>query len=133
MSIVVGYTPDPLGQVALDYAVAEADLRGTRVVVVNGTRGDAFVDTRYAGGGQVTLLEQELDRYAVDYVVRQTIGPDVAEQVLTVAAEEDATLIVVGIRHRSPVGKLLMGSVAQRILLDATCPVLAVKASEADG
>ena len=40
-------------------------------------------------------------------------------------------LIVIGLRHRTAVGKLLMGSVAQRILLDARCPVLAVKAERA--
>jgi nucleotide-binding universal stress UspA family protein len=35
--------------------------------------------------------------------------------------------MVTGLRHRTPVGKMSMGSVAQQVLLDASCAVLAVK------
>src|SRR5665647_866365 len=52
---------------------------------------------------------------------------DVAEDIIGAASREEAVLIVIGLRRRSPVGKLLLGSNAQRILLDAPCPVLAVK------
>ncbi|MBC7307670.1 MAG: universal stress protein, partial [Dietzia sp.] len=44
------------------------------------------------------------------------------------AHELGADMIVIGLRRRSPTGKLLFGSNAQRILLEANCPVLAVKA-----
>ena len=52
---------------------------------------------------------------------------DVADELLRVAAEEKVRLIVLGMRRRTPVGKLLMGSVAQRVILGAVCPVLTVK------
>jgi nucleotide-binding universal stress UspA family protein len=55
---------------------------------------------------------------------------DPAEDLINVAEEVNADLIVIGLRRRSPVGKLILGSNAQRILLDAPCPVLAVKAAE---
>lgn len=52
---------------------------------------------------------------------------DVADDLISVADQRNAQVIVIGLRRRSPVGKLILGSNAQRILLDAPCPVLAVK------
>jgi nucleotide-binding universal stress UspA family protein len=48
--------------------------------------------------------------------------------VVTVVQEVGAELCVIGIRRRTAVGKMLMGSNAHRILMAAPCPVLAVKA-----
>ena len=60
--------------------------------------------------------------------MRQLVrGNEPAEDLITVANETDADLIVIGLRRRTPVGKLILGSNAQRILLDAPCAVLAVK------
>lgn len=126
-TIVVGWSPDEFGAAAVERALVEASLREARVVVVNGTRGDAYVDEHYATGKQVRALEATLADSQVATEVRQTLGHDVAEQVLEVAAEVEAILVVLGIRRRSPVGKLLMGSVAQKVILGAECAVLAVK------
>ena len=126
-TIVVGWTPDEYGEAALARAVEEAKLREGNIVVVNATRGDALVDERYADSDQLARLSQELADAGVAVDVRRSMGADVADQVLTVAGEVSADLIVIGLRKRTPVGKLLMGSVAQRILLGADCAVLAVK------
>ncbi|MFW3386310.1 universal stress protein [Kocuria sp. CPCC 205274] len=53
---------------------------------------------------------------------------DAGDQAIAVAQERRPELIVLGIRRRSRVGKLIMGSVAQKILLEVDCPVLVVKA-----
>ena len=126
-TIVVGWTPDEYGEAALERAVEEAKLREGRIVVVNATRGDALVDERYADNDQLARLSQELADAGVAVDVRRSMGADVGDQVLEVADEVSADLIVIGLRRRSPVGKLLMGSVAQRILLGAECAVTAVK------
>ena len=127
MSIVAAYAPDEFGRAAVEAALAVAAARGTDVVVVNATRGDALVDARFADDRQSADLDALLSGTPVPTSVRRPVGGDVADAVLGVAREVGATLVVVGLRHRSPVGKMLMGSVAQRILLDADVPVLSVK------
>jgi nucleotide-binding universal stress UspA family protein len=49
------------------------------------------------------------------------------EDLVQFAQENGIDEIVIGVRRRSKVGKLLFGSNAQYIILQATCPVVAVK------
>jgi nucleotide-binding universal stress UspA family protein len=131
MSVVVGYVPTREGEAALAHGVREARSRGVRLVVVNSSRGDALVDERYADDDQLAALEAVLEDAGVEHEVVHTMrGREASEEILAVASERHADLVVVGLRRRSPVGKLLLGSTAQRVLLDAPCPVLAVKAWE---
>jgi nucleotide-binding universal stress UspA family protein len=127
MVIVIGFIPDQYGEAALAHGLDEATRRQTGIVVVNTTKGDALVDKRYLGAEGKVTLEQRLVDSGVEHEVRQTMGRDIADEILAVAADVDADAIVIGIRQRSPVGKLIMGSVAQRVIIDAACPVIAVK------
>ncbi len=131
MTVVVGYIPDQYGEAALTAGIEEAQRRDTGLVVVNATKGDALVDRRFVGEAGLAGLEERLAALGVAHEVRQGIGPDVAAEILRVASETDADVIVIGLRHRTPVGKMIMGSVAQQVLLDAPCPVLAVKPATA--
>ena len=133
MTVVVGYVPKPEGRAALARAVDEARLRGSTLVVVNASRGDAYVDPGFASVQDVELVKSSLARSGVPHELRQLVrGKDPAEEVVEAAEEVGAELIVIGMRRRTAVGKFLLGSTAQRILLDAACPVLSVPAS-ADG
>jgi nucleotide-binding universal stress UspA family protein len=127
MAVVIGFIPDQYGEAALAHGLDEAQRRQTGVVVVNSTKGDALVDKRYLGSEGKVTLEQRLGESGVAHELRQTMGRDIADEILKIAAEVDADAIVIGIRHRTPVGKLLLGSVAQRVIIDAACPVIAVK------
>jgi nucleotide-binding universal stress UspA family protein len=130
-SIVVGYVPKAEGRAALRRAADEARLRNLRLVVINSHRGGREFDREEAIESEAQLEEvrNELDKAGVEHEVRQLVrGLDPAEDLISVAEELDAELIVIGLRRRSPVGKLILGSNAQRVLLDAACPVLAVKA-----
>jgi nucleotide-binding universal stress UspA family protein len=132
-TIVVGYVPKPEGKAALRRAAEEAKLRDSRLVVVNSHRGGREFDRDDAIESEAQLAEVTtlLTESGVAHDVRQLVrGMDPAEDLVNVAVEVDAELIVIGLRRRSPVGKLILGSNAQRVLLDAPCPVLAVKATE---
>jgi nucleotide-binding universal stress UspA family protein len=130
-AVLVGYVPGAEGRAALARGIAEAQLRGTRLVVVNGTRGDALVDDRFVQGDVREELAAELEQAPVPAELRQlSDGQDIASQLESVALETGADLIVIGLRRRSPVGKLILGSAASRILLSVSIPVLAVKAGE---
>jgi nucleotide-binding universal stress UspA family protein len=130
MPIVVGYVPTPEGRAAFERAIEEARLRGLRLIVVNASRGDALVDPRFASAQDWEAVEAKLAASGVEHeTARQVAAVDPADQLLRVAHETNAELIVIGLRHRTPVGKFILGSSAQTVLLAAECPVLAVKAA----
>lgn len=130
MSIIVGYLTSPEGEAVLDTGVLEARKRDTTLLVVlSGTgNGQTAVDP------EADELRDRLDAADVTYEVRRLArSRDVAEDILTTADETNAQLIIVGLRRRTAVGKLFLGSTTQRILLDAACPVLGVKAPASTG
>jgi len=130
-TVVVGYVPKPEGEAALHRAVQEARLRDSKLVVVNSHRGgtDFDADASTQAERELGAVRRVLDDAGVPYEIRQLVrGFEPAEDLISIAEANAADLIVIGLRRRTPVGKLILGSNAQRVLLDAHCPVLAVKA-----
>jgi nucleotide-binding universal stress UspA family protein len=129
MTVVVAHLSTPEGREALDTAATEAVRRGTELVVVVGESA-VSPEAGTVRGDDLRRVEERLEGAGATLRV-ETGKADLAEDLVAVAERTSAELIVIGLRRRSPVGKLILGSNAQRILLDAPCPVLAVKPERA--
>lgn len=127
MGIVVGYLATPEGRAALEAAVEEARLRAVPVVVVLSARPDETPERRAELEEGLQKVRDDLTAAGVAHDVRLLSGGDVADDLISTAEDTGAQLVVLGLRRRSPVGKLILGSNAQRVLFDAPCPVLTVK------
>ena len=130
MAVVVGYVLTKEGRAALRQAAEESLLRRTKLIVINSSRGGKAFDAADARRFEAELVavQSQLDEAGVEHEVRQLVrGNDPSEDLIEVADEVNADFIVIGLRKRTPLGKPFVGSNAQRILLDASCPVLAVK------
>ncbi|MFC3687746.1 universal stress protein [Aquipuribacter hungaricus] len=123
MAVVVGYLPSREGRAALAHGVDAALSRHLPLVVVS-SKEDTTEAVEADLAGYTARLHDSGLAYEVRHMPRSS---DPADDLLQVADDVSAEVIVIGLRRRSPVGKLILGSNAQRILLDATCPVLAVK------
>lgn len=113
MSIVVGYWPTPEGRAALRHGVDEALHHQTDLLVISEAAAPEDVKAAEASGVRIaTRLASEAG---------------MAAELIDASYTEGVSLLVIGLRRRSPVGKLLMGSISQQVLLAANCPVVAVK------
>jgi nucleotide-binding universal stress UspA family protein len=129
--VIVGYLDTPEGNAALHAASQEAKARSAQLIVVHSSRGGVTLD----GGDAVALksalteVKDDLDAHGVPFHIRNLVrGKEPAEDLLEMVEEYGADLIVLGNPQRSPVGKLILGSQLQRVLMHAKCPVLAVRA-----
>jgi len=128
MTVVVGYVRTDEGEAALAAAVGALH-DGERLVVVNKSEEselEEFSAEQDADGMRELLAERGVDAEVVSLYA----GDEPADFIVSQAELHDARLIVIGLRRRSSVGKMLLGSTAQAVLFNAPCPVLSVRAPE---
>jgi nucleotide-binding universal stress UspA family protein len=131
MTVAVAHQVSATSRKALAQAVQEAKYRGTGLAVLH-VVGSTDADNREA---YRLGISDEIERVvggepSVEWELHlASAGDDIAGTLLKLLGDLKADLLVIGARHRSPVGKALLGSVAQTLILEADLPVLVVKAS----
>lgn len=128
MTIVVAYVPRPEGQAALDKGIALALESREDLIVVNATAGGSGDDPARADAQDVERVEQLISVSGIRAEFKQFVrGKNAVEELQDLVAAHQVSMLVIGLRRRSAVGKLIMGSMAQEILMSVDCPILAVK------
>ena len=129
MTILVAYVPRPEGQAALDKGIEIATRNKEDLMVVNATPGGTKDEPSMANVQDVERVERLLAGSGINATFKQFVrGKSAIEEIQDMVDSLPVSLVIIGLRKRSPVGKLLLGSVAQEILLTVSCPVMAVKA-----
>lgn len=129
MTILVAYAPRPEGQAALEKGLEMAKSQNERLLVVNTSVGGHNEDPSMADTQDIERIEALLESSGVDAEFKLFVrGKSAVEEIEALVESQAVSLLIIGLRKRSAVGKLIMGSVAQDILLTVSCPVLAVKA-----
>jgi nucleotide-binding universal stress UspA family protein len=128
MTILIGYVPTAVGEAALEQGLAEAARTDDDIVILNSPRRGATIDAdQIDEKAAAELVERSAAAGVTARVESAEHGADIVAAFEDVVRATGARMVVIGLRRRSPVGKLVLGSAAQRILLESSVPVLAVK------
>ena len=130
MKILVGFDGSKVSEAAIKLAAERAHAFDTQLLLVQSMVGGPEVPKR-----DFENAEQEL-QYQKNQLKKKNIacesllsvrGLEPGEDLIELAKEHQVDEIIVGVKRRSKVGKLVFGSTAQYVILNATCPVVTVK------
>lgn len=128
--VIVGYVLSPEGDAALTAGIEAARLLDAELLVMNSSRGgdaeqeDEVVAMWEAGDDIADRLASKGIPYRL---AEHVLGNSPSKDLIDLAVDEGAELIVLGLRQRSKVGKLILGSTAHEVLMGAPCAVLTVR------
>lgn len=130
MKILVGYKGTNVGQDLLELAVRHANAFSAEVLVVTSMKDGGEEEQKKINAAEENLKEAKVFFEGQGVLCKTHLlirGIDAGEDILAFAREKGVEEIIIGVKSRSKVGKLLFGSTAQSVILQATCPVVTVK------
>ena len=129
MTILLAYVSRPEGRAALEKAIEISQERQEPILIVNASPGGLQEDSAMVPAFEVEQIEAELAAKGIQAEFKQYVrGNKAVEEINDMVETRDISILIIGLRKRTAVGKLLLGSVAQEILMTVSCPVLCVKA-----
>lgn len=128
MKILVGYNGKDMAKKALKVAVDHANAFGAEVHVLHSKVTDLPQKAHEQDVQEMERVRNDLEKQGVSCKMHLIVrNMDPGEHLVEFAEEHRMDEIVIGVRMRSKVGKLIMGSTAQHVILEASCPVVSVK------
>lgn len=129
MKFLVAYDGSEASNRAIEIAKLEARAFSAKMHIFTTTTLNRKAGEEYEA--VITRLEKikkDFENLGIDSETNLISGTlDSGEEMVKFVAENSIDKIIIGIRKRSKVGKLLMGSASQYVILEASCPVLVVK------
>jgi nucleotide-binding universal stress UspA family protein len=130
MKILVGFDGSNVAKEALSLAEQHAITFKAEVIVAHSMVGGPEVPRQEFEIAENNLQHEKnrlLDHKVSCESVLSVRGLEAGEDLVQLAEEKKVDEIIIGVRRRSKVGKLLFGSTAQYVILNAPCPVVSVK------
>ncbi len=130
MKILVGYKGANLDKNLMDIVVKHAKAFDAEILIVTSMIGGDTTETSKIVEAEKNLeqTKNDFDNYGIKSETHLLIrGFSAGEDLVKFARENNVDEIIIGVRNRSNVGKLIFGSTAQVVILEAHCNVLTVK------
>ena len=128
-NIILGYMDTTEGNLALELAIEQTRQRDAKLFVVHSLRGGTHTSPEEINAARTALnaVAERLTEEGIDFEIEDYVrDKSPADDILAAAADHNAVLIVIGYQRRSAAGKLLLGSKALQVMIDAPCPVLGI-------
>ena len=128
MKILVGYDGSDTSNKALDLAKEHAKAFNAKIYILHSKLTDLPQKEHEKDRQDLEKVKSSLEKENISCETFLTIMNMMpGEHLVNFAEENEIDEIIVGVKKRSKVGKLILGSTAQYVILKASCPVATVK------